>query len=67
MWSAYRHRHRPVPDDDGPLLKNPHQVEEAHYGEDYPSYERKRFGVHEHPKFLFRIALKEDSRLRTSR
>src|SRR6266516_2942580 len=43
---AYRLRHRPVSDDDGPLRKNPHQVEERHYGEDYQLRE-KTFCVHE--------------------
>src|SRR5262249_56878130 len=33
---AYRLRHRPVSDDDGPLLKNPHQMEQRHHCEDHP-------------------------------
>src|SRR5215472_4241267 len=43
---ARPHRYRPVSDGDGPLHKNPHQVEQRHHGEDHPSYERKRFCVH---------------------
>jgi hypothetical protein len=27
-------RHRPIPDDNWPVLKNPHQVEQRHQGED---------------------------------
>ena len=44
---ARPHRYRPVSDGDGPLHKNPHQVEQRHHGEDHPSHKRKRFCVHE--------------------
>jgi CheY-like chemotaxis protein len=44
---AHPHWYRPVPDDDGPLHENPHQVEQRHHGEDHPSHKRKRFFVHE--------------------
>src|SRR5438128_62010 len=57
---AYRLRHRPVPNDESPLRKNPHQMKQRHQGEDYPSHKRKRFLIHERsPKFLLGIAFKE--------
>src|SRR5262249_52316716 len=43
---THPHRYRPISDDDGPLHKNPHQMEQRHHGEDHPSHERKRFCVH---------------------
>jgi hypothetical protein len=46
-YPAYRLRHRPIPDGDGPLLKNPHQMEKRDHREDYPSHQRKCFLVHE--------------------
>src|SRR5262249_18176627 len=52
---AYRFRHGPVPDDDGPLLKNPRQVEQRHHREDYPGHQRRCFLVHGDPAFANRI------------
>src|SRR5215470_14482183 len=40
------HRYRPVSDGDGPLHKNPYQMEQRHHGEDHRSHKRKRFCVH---------------------
>src|SRR5262249_2033234 len=65
---ACRLRHRPVPDDDGPLLKNPQQVEQRHHCEDHPSNERKCLCIHERSsQVLSRIALKEAANLQRTK
>src|SRR5258708_21000430 len=33
-------RHRPISDDYWPVLKNSHQVEQRHHGEDYPGHHK---------------------------
>jgi hypothetical protein len=44
-------RYEGVPDDDGPLRKNSHQVEQRHHCEDHPSHHRKRFSsMSDYPK-----------------
>src|SRR5260370_32929123 len=40
-------RHRPISDDYWPVLKNSHQVEQRHQGEDYPGHHKICFPVHE--------------------
>jgi hypothetical protein len=56
LWKAVLRstpRLGPLADDDGPLHKNPHQVEECHYSEDYASHQRNvRASMSDPPSFV---------------
>src|SRR5215813_7436580 len=56
---AHPHRYRPVPDHDWPVHINPHQVEQRHHGEDYPSHNGEHFLIHWRSSHVFiQVALK---------